>query len=110
MHVDVMATVMDGLREDAKNAGVETATMGSDMPVDDNVSAVMSTPKNKEEVLQQVNLEGLPNSPTEQIIKLLCGKNDVLVKVFAHYCKFAAKQEQALPSALEKPKRRRREQ
>ena len=62
---------------------------GSDMPVDDNASAVMSAPKNKEEVLQQVNLEGLPNCPTEQIIELLRGKYDVLVKVFAHYCKFS---------------------
>lgn len=47
----------------------------------------LAAPQNKEEVLAQVNLEGLPHCPTEQIIDILKDKYDQLVAVFAQYCK-----------------------
>ena len=50
-------------------------------------AAAASAPKNKEEVLAQVNLDGLPHCPTEQILELLREKYDTLVAVFIHYCK-----------------------
>ena len=44
-------------------------------------------PKNKEEVLAQVNLDGLPHCPNDQILEILREKYDRLVAVFIHYCK-----------------------
>ena len=46
-----------------------------------------SAPQNKEEVLSQVNLEGLPHCPNEQIIEIIKDKYENLVAVFIHYCK-----------------------
>ena len=46
-----------------------------------------SAPKNKEEVLAQVNLDGLPHCPNDQILELLREKYETLVAVFIHYCK-----------------------
>lgn len=55
-------------------------------------SAPMSTgnaaaPQSKDEVLAQVNLEGLPHCPNEQIVDILKDKYENLVTVFIHYCK-----------------------
>lgn len=47
----------------------------------------VAPPKNKEEVLAQVNLDGLPHCPNEQIIEILKERYDNLVSVFIHYCK-----------------------
>ena len=44
-------------------------------------------PQNKEEVLAQINLDGLPHCPNDQIIELVRDKYDTLVAVFIHYCK-----------------------
>ena len=46
-----------------------------------------SAPKNKEEVLAQVNLDGLPHCPNDQILEILREKYETLVAVFIHYCK-----------------------
>ena len=50
-------------------------------------ASAASAPKNKDEVLAQINLDGLPHCPTDQIIELVRDKYDVLVAVFIHYCK-----------------------
>ena len=55
----------------------------------DDAPTTLAAPKNKEEVLAQVNLEGLPNCPAEEIITILRGKYEDLVKVFIYYCKFS---------------------
>ena len=47
----------------------------------------MAAPKNKEEVLAQVNLDGLPNCPTDAIVEILRGKYETLVSIFINYCK-----------------------
>ena len=49
--------------------------------------AGVAPPKNKEEVLAQVNLDGLPHCPNEQIIEILKERYETLVSVFIHYCK-----------------------
>ena len=49
----------------------------------------MAAPKNKEEVLAQINLDGLPNCPAEQILEICRSKYEPLVHVFIHYCKFS---------------------
>ena len=46
-----------------------------------------AAPKNKEEVLALVNLDGLPHCPNEQIIEILKERYETLVSVFIHYCK-----------------------
>ena len=46
-------------------------------------------PTNKEEALAQISFDGLPNCPIEQITDMFKDKYEVLVKVFAHYCKFS---------------------
>lgn len=46
-----------------------------------------AAPKNKEEVLAQVNLDGLPHCPNDQILEILREKYETLVAVFIHYCK-----------------------
>ena len=50
-------------------------------------TAATTAPKNKEEVLAQVNLDGLPHCPNDQILEILREKYDTLVAVFIHYCK-----------------------
>ena len=55
----------------------------------DDVPTTLAAPKNKEEVLAQVNLEGLPNCPAAEIITILRSKYEDLVKVFIYYCKFS---------------------
>ena len=57
------------------------AASGDDSPT------TMAAPKNKEEVLAQVNLDGLPNCPADAIIEILRGKYEALVAIFIHYCK-----------------------
>ncbi len=47
----------------------------------------LSPPKNKEEVLAQVNLDGLPHCPNEQIIEIIKERYETLVSVFIHYSK-----------------------
>jgi hypothetical protein len=47
----------------------------------------LAPPKNKEEVLAQVNLDGLPHCPNEQIIEILKERYETLVSVFIHYSK-----------------------
>lgn len=47
----------------------------------------VAPPKNKEEVLAQVNLDGLPHCPNEQIIEILKECYETLVSVFIHYSK-----------------------
>ena len=47
----------------------------------------VTPPKNKEEVLAQVNLDGLPHCPNEQIIEILKERYETLVSVFIHYSK-----------------------
>ena len=46
-------------------------------------------PTTKEEALQQISFDGLPTCPTEQIIDIIKSKYEILVKVFAHYCKYS---------------------
>ena len=64
---------------------------GKDKGGDDATPAAHATnanqPQNKEEVLAQINLEGLPHCPTEQIIEIVKDKYEQLVAVFIHYCK-----------------------
>ena len=50
-------------------------------------AAGLNPPKNKEEVLAQVNLDGLPHCPNEQIIEILKERYETLVSVFIHYSK-----------------------
>ena len=50
-------------------------------------NANTAAPQNKDEVLAQVNLEGLPHCPNEQIIEILKDKYESLLTVFIHYCK-----------------------
>ena len=64
----------DGQKEETSDAG-PVATVNSALP------------QNKDEVLAQVNLEGLPHCPNEQIIEILKDKYENLVAVFVHYCK-----------------------
>ena len=56
---------------------------------DDSAPTTMAAPKNKEEVLAQINLDGLPNCPAEQILEICRSKYEPLVHVFIHYCKFS---------------------
>ena len=77
-------TAAGGKKPDGKQAAV--AMTGA--PAGEEGTA-FAPPKNKEEVLAQVNFEGLPNVPAEQILEILGAKYDKLVKVFAHYCKFS---------------------
>ena len=72
----------------ASKKGGDAKTPAADAAADD-VPASMAAPKNKEEVLAQVNLDGLPNCPAEQIITILRSKYETLVQVFIHYCKFS---------------------
>ena len=69
-----------------KGAGDAKPTGGDNPSMDENPAA-MSAPKNKEEVLAQVNLDGLPDCPVEQVIELLRGKYEPLAAIFVHYCK-----------------------
>ena len=46
-----------------------------------------AAPTNKDEVLSQINLEGLPHCPNEQILELVKEKYENLSAVFIHYCK-----------------------
>ena len=64
----------DGKSEDSSEA----------VPVSNSNSA---SPQNKEEVLAQVNLDGLPHCPNEQILDIIKDKYESLVTVFIHYCK-----------------------
>ena len=50
-------------------------------------SANMAAPTNKDEVLTQVNLDGLPHCPNEQMMDLIKEHYESLVAVFVHYCK-----------------------
>ena len=52
-----------------------------------SVPTATTAPKNKEEVLAQVNLDGLPHCPNDQILEILREKYETLVAVFIHYCK-----------------------
>jgi hypothetical protein len=70
-----------------KKAGtVDTPKAGA--PSADEGGA-LEPPKNKDEVLQRVSFEGLPNPPAEQIVEILSKEYTRLVKIFAHYCKFS---------------------
>ena len=62
---------------------------GADAPPEPTASVPTATtaPKNKEEVLAQVNLDGLPHCPNDQILEILREKYETLVAVFIHYCK-----------------------
>ena len=66
---------------DAKSS--DAPTTGDDSPT------TMAAPKNKEEVLAQVNLDGLPDCPTDAIIEILRGKYETLVAIFVNYCKLS---------------------
>ena len=66
---------------DAKTPSSDMAASGDESPT------TMAAPKNKEEVLAQVNLEGLPDAPTDAIIEILRGKYEQLVAIFINYCK-----------------------
>ena len=70
--------------KDDKKGGKE-ASAPPDAPAGKLHSA--AAPKNKEEVLAQVNLDGLPHCPNEQIIEIIKERYDTLVRVFIHYCK-----------------------
>jgi hypothetical protein len=70
-----------GSKKDAKKDAGDAPT------TDDSTPAAMAAPKNKEEVLAQVNLDGLPDCPVDQITEILRGKYDDLVKIFINYCK-----------------------
>jgi len=70
--------------KDDKKGGKE-ASAPPDAPAGKLHSA--AAPKNKEEVLAQVNLDGLPHCPNEQIIEIIKERYDTLVSVFIHYCK-----------------------
>ena len=68
------------------------AKKGKDAPKDEPSAATAaptssSAPKNKEEVLAQINLDGLPHCPNEQILEIVREKYETLVAVFIHYCK-----------------------
>ena len=68
-------------KADAKTPSSDMAASGDDSPT------TMAAPKNKEEVLAQVNLDGLPDCPTDAIVEILRGKYDQLVAIFINYCK-----------------------
>ena len=59
----------------------------ADQPAPTVTATAAAAPKNKEEVLAQVNLDGLPHCPNDQILELLREKYETLVAVFIHYCK-----------------------
>ena len=70
----------------------EAGTKGDTGPTEPSATAPISAggaslPKNKEEVLAQVNLDGLPHCPTDQIIDILRERYEVLTSVFINYCK-----------------------
>ena len=70
--------------------GKDAPAKGKDDAPEDGGAAAptsMAAPKNKEEVLAQVNLDGLPHCPNEQILEILREKYETLVAVFIHYCK-----------------------
>ena len=69
-----------------KGAGDAKPTGGDNPSMDDQPMA-MSAPKNKEEVLAQVSVDGLPDCDAEQIVEVLRGKYEPLVQTFIHYCK-----------------------
>ena len=46
-----------------------------------------AAPTNKDEVLSQINLEGLPHCPNEQILEIMRDKYENLAAVFINYCK-----------------------
>ena len=60
---------------------------GSNEPEVAAATSNVAAPKNKEEVLAQVNLDGLPHCPNDQILEILREKYETLVSVFIHYCK-----------------------
>ena len=69
----------------AKDA--KAAAPGTEAPAGGGNTAGLSPPKNKEEVLAQVNLDGLPHCPNEQIVEILKERYETLVSVFIHYSK-----------------------
>ena len=69
-----------------KDAGAAADDGGDDAPVVSNAAA----PTNRDEVLAQVNLDGLPHCPTEQIIDTLKERYEQLVAVFVQYCKMGS--------------------
>jgi hypothetical protein len=75
----------------AKAAPAKGKTPEKEVDAPSNEPSVPHTataaPKNKEEVLAQVNLDGLPHCPNDQILEILREKYETLVAVFIHYCK-----------------------
>lgn len=65
----------------------KTPSSGDAGAAGDESPTTMAAPKNKEEVLAQVNLDGLPNCPTDAIVEILRGKYETLVSIFINYCK-----------------------
>ena len=55
----------------------------------DDLGASAEPPKNKEEALAQINFEGLPSCPTEDVINIMKDKYETIVKIFAYYCKYS---------------------
>lgn len=68
-------------------ADAKTPASGDAGAGGDESPTTMAAPKNKEEVLAQVNLDGLPNCPTDAIVEILRGKYETLVSIFINYCK-----------------------
>ena len=68
--------------------GKQTMVAATGAPASED-GTTLAPPQSKEEVLAQVSFEGLPPAPQEQILDILGGKYDRLVKIFAHYCKFS---------------------
>lgn len=68
-------------------ADAKTPSSGDAGAAGDESPTTMAAPKNKEEVLAQVNLDGLPNCPTDAIVEILRGKYETIVSIFINYCK-----------------------
>lgn len=71
---------------DGKKADKKAPETGGDEAAPVSTSNAAS-PTNKEEVITQVNLEGLPHCPNEQILDIIRDKYEHLSAVFIHYCK-----------------------
>lgn len=71
----------------AKDAKAEPAAPAAGGTTGGGAGTGSAPPKNKEEVLAQVNLDGLPHCPNEQIIEILKERYETLVSVFIHYSK-----------------------
>ena len=67
--------------------GKPVATPIAGAPASDD-GVALAPPKNKEEVLNQLSFDGLPNPPVDQIVDIVSKNYERLVKIFAHYCKF----------------------